>query len=101
MSINLMNKDTKKAISMATEENKFMWYDREIRFDVKMYDLAMIKGEKIVDSMNDVEDTKGNNGDRGCMIITNLRCIWFCGKDKHINLTIGHDCILDLNVKDV
>ena len=45
MSINLMNKDTKKAISMVTEENKFMWYDREIRFDVKMYDLAMIKGE--------------------------------------------------------
>ena len=51
--------------------------------------------------MNDVEDTKGNNGDRGCMIITNLRCIWFCEKDKHINLTIGHDCILDVNVKDV
>ena len=80
---------------MSTEEVKFNWHDREIRFDIKMYDLAMVKGEKIVDSMNDVEDTKGNNGDRGCMIITNLRVIWFCDKDKHINLTIGYDCILD------
>ena len=80
---------------MSTEEVKFNWHDREIRFDIKMYDLAMVKGEKIVDSMNEVEDTKGNNGDRGCMIITNLRVIWFCDKDKHINLTIGYDCILD------
>lgn len=61
----------------------------------------MIAGEVIVDSMNDVEDTKGNNGDRGCMIITNLRLIWFGESDKHINLTIGYDCILDLQVKDV
>ena len=51
--------------------------------------------------MNDVEDTKGNNGDRGAMIITNLRMIWFCDKDKHINLSIGFDCVLGLEIKDV
>lgn len=51
--------------------------------------------------MNDVEDTKGNNGDRGCMIITNLRLIWFCDKDRHINLSIGYDCVLNIEIKDV
>lgn len=54
-----------------------------------------------MDSMNDVEDTKGNNGDRGAMIITNLRMIWFCEMDKKINLSIGYDCILGMELKDV
>lgn len=58
-------------------------------------------GEVIVDSMNDVEDTKGNNGDRGAMILSNIRLIWFCEKDKKVNLTIGYDCIQSLEVKDV
>ena len=51
--------------------------------------------------MNDVEDTKGNNGDRGAMIITNLRLIWFCDQDKKINLSIGFDCVIGLEVKDI
>jgi Bardet-Biedl syndrome 5 protein len=78
-----------------------VWYDREIHFDMNMQKMALYNGEQIVDSMNDVEDTKGNNGDRGCMIITNLRLIWFCDKDKYINLSIGYDCIVDMEVKDV
>jgi Bardet-Biedl syndrome 5 protein len=60
-----------------SEEAEFIWIDREIRFDVRMKDLALIKNEQVVDSMNHVEDTKGNNGDLGSMIITNLRMIWF------------------------
>ena len=51
--------------------------------------------------MNDVEDTKGNNGDKGSLIITNLRLIWFCDIDSHINLTVGLDCVLGNNIKDV
>jgi Bardet-Biedl syndrome 5 protein len=90
-----------KGVKKQTEEAPFIWHDREIRFDVAMKQLSMTAGEQIVDSMNDVEDTKGNNGDRGCMIITNLRMIWFCEKDKHINLTIGFDCVLGLEIKDV
>ena len=61
----------------------------------------MCPGEVVVDSMNEVEDTKGNNGDRGAMIITNLRMIWFCDKDKHINLSVGYDCVLGHEIKDV
>ena len=89
------------AIKRQTEEAEFIWQDREIRFDVSMKQLSMHPGEQVVDSMNDVEDTKGNNGDRGCMIITNLRLIWFCDKDRHINLSIGYDCVLNIEIKDV
>jgi Bardet-Biedl syndrome 5 protein len=58
-------------------------------------------GEKIVDQMNHVEDTKGNNGDKGSLIITNLRLIWFCDNDKHINLSIGYDCVISNEIKSV
>lgn len=85
----------------STEVVPFVWHDREIRFDVAMSQLAMHDGEQVIDSMNDVEDTKGNNGDRGSLIITNLRLIWFCDKDRHINLSVGLDCVLGNNVKDV
>ena len=61
----------------------------------------MHEGEQVVDSMNDVEDTKGNNGDKGSLIITNLRLIWFCDDNRHINLSIGYDCVMSNNIKDV
>lgn len=66
-----------------------------------MSQLAMHEGEQIVDSMNDVEDTKGNNGDRGSLIITNLRLIWFCDNNRHINLSIGYDCVINNELRDV
>jgi len=65
-----------------------------------MSQLAMHAGEHIVDSMNLVEDTKGNNVDRGSLIIPNLRLIWFCDSDKHINLTIGYDCVISNEIKE-
>ena len=66
-----------------------------------MSELQMCPGEEIVDSMNNVEDTKGNNGDKGSLIITNLRLIWFCDSDRHINLTIGYDCVISNEIKDI
>jgi hypothetical protein len=30
-----------------------------------------------------------------------LRLIWFCDKDKFINLSIGYDCVLNNDLKDV
>jgi Bardet-Biedl syndrome 5 protein len=88
-------------VKKSTQDAPFFWHDREIRFDISMAQLSLHPGEQIVDSMNDVEDTKGNNGDRGSLIITNLRLIWFCDKDKHINLSIGFDCVLNHEIKDV
>jgi len=38
--------------------------------------LRLAAGESIVERIDNVEDTKGNNGDRGLLRITNLRLIW-------------------------
>ena len=51
--------------------------------------------------MENIEDTKGNNGDKGSLIITNLRLIWFCEDNSRINLSIGYDCIISNEIKDV
>ena len=56
---------------------EFIWQDREIRFDSNTEDLECRPGEKVIDSIAHVEDTKGNNGERGSLLITNLRLIWF------------------------
>ena len=61
----------------------------------------MHQGEQVVDSMNDVEDTKGNNGDKGSLILTNLRIIWFADTNKHINLSIGFDCVMSNDIRNV
>eukprot|EP01043_Picozoa_sp_COSAG02_P040682 COSAG02_NODE_3312_length_6955_cov_2.028151_9_plen_52_part_00 len=37
--------------------------------------------------MNSVEDTKGNNGERGELIITNLRMIWYSARARKTNLS--------------
>jgi Bardet-Biedl syndrome 5 protein len=78
----------------------FIWQDREIRFDIPVLQLQPRKGELIVDSINQVEDTKGNNGDKGSLIITNLRLIWFGDSNQRINLSIGFDCILNTEIKE-
>ena len=33
-------------------------------------------GEKFLDRMDFVEDTKGNGGDKGRLVVTNLRVMW-------------------------
>lgn len=38
--------------------------------------MKMRKGEKIIDRLEFIEDTKGNSGDKGVLVITNLRAIW-------------------------
>ncbi|GMR42704.1 hypothetical protein PMAYCL1PPCAC_12899 [Pristionchus mayeri] len=66
-----------------------MWQDREIRFDVDTRMLRLIPGELTLDRIENVEDTKGNNGDRGIFRITNLRLIWHAQAMPRINLSIG------------
>ena len=87
-------------VKKASKVCKFIWQDREIKFDLTIEQLSMREGELIIGSLNNVEDTKGNNGDVGSMIITNLRIIWFCDKNRRINLSIGHNCIIGNEIKD-
>ena len=76
-----------------------VWEDRELRFDSMLKALKPRKGEFEIDSINSVEDTKGNNGDRGFLIITNLRLIWASHKAPQTNLSIGLNCITSCNIK--
>lgn len=78
---------------------ELVWQDREVRFDDKPQNLACRKGERVIDSINSVEDTKGNNGERGSLVVTNLRLIWVAHFSSKVNLSIGLNCILSVNIK--
>lgn len=43
-------------------------------------------GEKIVDRLENIEDAKGNGGDRGRLIVTNIRVLWHSVVSPRINL---------------
>jgi len=80
---------------------KEIWQDREIKFDQQPSGLRLRKGEVQIDSINSVEDTKGNNGERGFLIVTNLRLIWTSSKSARTNLSIGFNCVSSVNIRQV
>jgi Bardet-Biedl syndrome 5 protein len=77
----------------------YVWQDRELRFDTAPTFLDERRGEQRIDSINSVEDTKGNNGERGALIVTNLRIIWQSHKAAHTNLSVGFNTILRMSKK--
>ena len=80
-------------------EANTIWQDREIRFDGPPKTLENRSGEYIIDSINSVEDTKGNNGERGSLIVTNLRILWVAHTNTKTNLSIGLNTVLNINVR--
>lgn len=87
-------------------DDYFVWMDHEVRFDVSKQLLVWIinkkalrTGEKTIETLQNIEDTKGNNGDIGTMMFTNLRIIWYSLADIKINLSIGYDNILNSDIK--
>eukprot|EP01041_Mallomonas_annulata_P010263 gene10263-21412_t len=96
---------SKPSSSKNTDESEggkmvdYIWQDREIRFDSISKNLACRRGEKIIDSINSVEDTKGNNGERGSLIVTNLRILWISHSNSRINLSIGLGAIITVNIR--
>jgi Bardet-Biedl syndrome 5 protein len=64
-------------LSPSVALNLVEWRRKECRFDRPISEILDFNhGEVIIDSLNDVEDTKGNNGQSGRLIVTNLRVIW-------------------------
>merc|ERR1712187_877042 len=43
----------------------------------------------------------GNNGERGILIVTNLRLIWTSAKNSRTNLSIGFNCVSSVNIRQV
>lgn len=84
---------------MSTPGFTEVWQDQEIRFDVPISQLDCRKGEYMIDSINSVEDTKGGSGERGSLIITNLRILWVCHKSSRTNLSIGLNCTLSISIR--
>ena len=80
-------------------EEEGVWQDREIRFDTTPSLLNVRPGEVMIDSIDSVEDTKGNNGEKGSLAITNLRLIWTCARNSRINLSIGYNAVLSVNIR--
>lgn len=76
-----------------------IWQDREIRFDISLNELSCRPGEFIIDTLSSVEDSKGNSGESGRIIITNLRFIWAADNYPKINLSIGLFCVLNITTK--
>ena len=82
------------------KEEDSIWHDRDIRFDTHPSHLNMRSGEVQIDSINSVEDTKGNNGEKGSLSITNLRLIWVCHRNSRINLSIGYSAVASINIRN-
>jgi len=76
-----------------------LWEDREVKFDLGKTHLRPRAGEFVIDRLEAIEDTKGNNGSRGRLIITNLRLIWHSVQFPKINLSIGLNTVLNINKK--
>mmetsp|Transcript_12869 Transcript_12869/g.22725 ORF Transcript_12869/g.22725 Transcript_12869/m.22725 type:complete len:351 (+) Transcript_12869:249-1301(+) len=76
-----------------------MWQDREIRFDTSNTEQRCIRGEVLLEILDPVEDTKGNNGEQGSLHITNLRLLWVSKKSKRTNISIGFSCVTSITTK--
>jgi Bardet-Biedl syndrome 5 protein len=84
---------------MASVSRPFsFWQDREIRFDISGEEYSLRRGELNLDTLEGVEDTKGNNGERGVLLATNLRLLWHCISDPRINLSIGYKCVTAISI---
>lgn len=58
-------------------------------------------GEQPLEILDSIEDTKGNLGDRGRLLVTNLRIIWYSVTSNRFSLSIGFNCVLTMNTKTV
>lgn len=81
------------------EKDAPVWQDRSLRFDAPATDLQLRDGEFLIDSLNSIEDTKGNNGERGAMTVTNLRLLWVSHRNPKTNLSVGYKLIQSVAIR--
>lgn len=81
---------------MTSYDDQNIWQDRSVIFDAKKNELNLSKGEESYESMSMIENVKGD-GEIGSFLFTNLRLIWYNNKNPKINLSIGYDCISEIN----
>lgn len=77
-----------------------IWEDRDIRFDISLQQMKMRPGETLIDTFENVEDAKGNNGETGRILVSNLRLIWHSNILPRVNLSIGYNCIINVTTRN-
>ncbi|CAG0888366.1 unnamed protein product [Cyprideis torosa] len=83
------------------DEDEIFWEDKDVRFDVSPKDLQLRPGEEMLEKLEHIEDTKGNSGEKGILIISNLRIMWRSVTHPKINLSIGLNTLLSITTKTV
>ncbi|XP_017881846.1 Bardet-Biedl syndrome 5 protein homolog isoform X2 [Ceratina calcarata] len=78
-----------------------MWQDNEVRFDISYNQMQLRLGEFTVDKLDLIEDTKGNAGDNGRLVVTNLRILWHSLFLPRVNLSVGFNTFVTVNTKTV
>ncbi|XP_067615873.1 Bardet-Biedl syndrome 5 protein homolog [Eurosta solidaginis] len=81
--------------------DSLLWEDKEIRFDTPNIQNHLRKGEKVLDTIYHIEDTKGNRGDTGRLLATSLRIIWYSLSHRKYNLSIGYGRFVNINTRSV
>ncbi|PNJ59790.1 T0057746 isoform 1 [Pongo abelii] len=76
-----------------------LWEDRDVRFDLSAQQMKTRPGEVLIDCLDSIEDTKGNNGDRGRLLVTNLRILWHSLALSRVNVSVGYNCILNITTR--
>jgi len=90
---------TSDAMTVAAVDS--IWEHREVRFDILLSQMKMRPGEVLVDRLESIEDTKGNSGDRGRLLVTNLRVIWHSASMPRVSLSVGYSSVLNITTKTV
>jgi len=49
--------------------------------------MQMAPGETALERVEQVEDSKANSGEYGCLLFTNMRLIWYSSKTTKLNLS--------------
>lgn len=81
------------------DEYEGLWQDCEIRFDISSKSLAPCPGEFEVETLSNIEDSKGSSGEHGQLRLTNIRILWVSSKSPKTNLSIGLNCVLSINIR--
>lgn len=85
---------------MRTAKAFTFWQDREIRFDDSNRVFHLRENtEEVFATFQQVEDSKGNKGHLGTLLVTNLRLIWWSERRRTINLSIGYYCVTNVSLQ--
>ncbi|RZB40278.1 DUF1448 domain containing protein [Asbolus verrucosus] len=63
------------------------WEDKEVRFDIPFTEMRLKTGEKIIDRLENIEDTKGNG-------------VWFADMNEGFNISLPYLQINAIKVRD-